>query len=160
MGFLYVCMYITFSALCPQRPEEGVVFPGTGIRDGCGPPCGWWELNQILWKSSKCSKLLNHLFSPLSCMCVYAGAFVDQRQPWVFLRYHSSAFWNISLVWNWLRLGWFGREPQAGRDLPVLALHPRITITYCYTDSGDTAQVLRLSRQAFYWLKTRKTNKA
>ena len=28
-----------------RRPEEGVGSPGTGITDGCEPPCGCWESN-------------------------------------------------------------------------------------------------------------------
>jgi hypothetical protein len=30
---------------CPKRPEEGVRSPGTGVTDGCEPPCGCWEFN-------------------------------------------------------------------------------------------------------------------
>ena len=29
----------------PQRTEEGVRTPGTGITDSCEPLCGYWELN-------------------------------------------------------------------------------------------------------------------
>lgn len=25
---------------CPQRPEEGTIFPGTEVMDGCEPLCG------------------------------------------------------------------------------------------------------------------------
>lgn len=30
---------------CPWRPEKGIGFPGTGVLDGCEPPCGYWEPN-------------------------------------------------------------------------------------------------------------------
>lgn len=36
-------MYKCFA--CVYRPEEGVEFLGTGVTDGCEPPCGSWELN-------------------------------------------------------------------------------------------------------------------
>ena len=32
----------------PQRSEEGVRFPGTGVTGSCELPCGCWELNQGL----------------------------------------------------------------------------------------------------------------
>lgn len=28
---------------CSKRPEEGVLSPGTGVRDWCKPPRGCWE---------------------------------------------------------------------------------------------------------------------
>lgn len=34
-------------AWCLQRSEEGVRTPGTGVRDGCKPPCGSWELASL-----------------------------------------------------------------------------------------------------------------
>lgn len=41
------CLYLTFvpGAWFPQRPEEGVGSPGTGVTDGCQLPCGFWESN-------------------------------------------------------------------------------------------------------------------
>lgn len=40
---LYVCM-------------EGIRSPGTRVTDNmCEQPCGYWELNQVLLKSSQCS---------------------------------------------------------------------------------------------------------
>jgi len=32
-------------ASCPQRPEKGIGYPGTGVIEGCEPPCDYWELN-------------------------------------------------------------------------------------------------------------------
>lgn len=32
-------------SLAPRRPEEGIGFLGTGVADGCEPPCGYRELN-------------------------------------------------------------------------------------------------------------------
>jgi hypothetical protein len=43
--------------------EERVRFPGTGIVDGCKPPCGCWELNPVLLKIYKYSQPLLHLSS-------------------------------------------------------------------------------------------------
>ena len=41
-AFVSVCTTFT---KCPQRPEEGVRSPGTGITEGCELPRGYWELN-------------------------------------------------------------------------------------------------------------------
>jgi hypothetical protein len=30
---------------CPQRPEEGVRSPSSGVTDGCESPYGEWESN-------------------------------------------------------------------------------------------------------------------
>jgi hypothetical protein len=32
------------NAVAPEARESGGC-PGTGVTDGCQPPCGWWELN-------------------------------------------------------------------------------------------------------------------
>ena len=40
----HVCMYTVY-AWYPQRPEEDIGSPGTGVTDGCEPPCGSWKLN-------------------------------------------------------------------------------------------------------------------
>lgn len=32
-------------AWCPQRSEEGIRSPGTGVPDNCELPCGCWDLN-------------------------------------------------------------------------------------------------------------------
>lgn len=37
-----MCIY-NLHAWCWQRPEEGIVFPGTEVTDGCEPPHGCWE---------------------------------------------------------------------------------------------------------------------
>ena len=29
-----------------RRPEDGVWFPETGVKDDCEPSCSWWKLNQ------------------------------------------------------------------------------------------------------------------
>ena len=39
MFYLHVCLCTT----CV--PKESIRYPGTGVRDGCGPPCGHWEAN-------------------------------------------------------------------------------------------------------------------
>lgn len=32
-------------AWCPQRTEEGIASPETGVTDSCEPPRVYWELN-------------------------------------------------------------------------------------------------------------------
>ena len=44
MGTLYVCL-CTMGMQYPQKPEEGIRFPGTGITEGCELLCGCWGLN-------------------------------------------------------------------------------------------------------------------
>lgn len=33
------------SVQCPGRPEEDIRVSGTGVTNGCKPPCGLWDLN-------------------------------------------------------------------------------------------------------------------
>jgi hypothetical protein len=48
---LCVQMFCLCACLCTtcvqflRRPAEGVRYPGTGVTDGCEPPCRCWELN-------------------------------------------------------------------------------------------------------------------
>lgn len=54
-GFAYRCLCTT-CVQCPWRSEEGLGYPGTGVIDGCEPPCGCWKFNfDSLWKSRQCS---------------------------------------------------------------------------------------------------------
>lgn len=39
-----MCVYL-MHAWDPQRSEEGIGSPRTGVADGCKPPCVFWELN-------------------------------------------------------------------------------------------------------------------
>ena len=44
--YLYGCFTCTnictlYEYLLPQRQKGGIRSPGTGIIDGCEPPCGW-----------------------------------------------------------------------------------------------------------------------
>lgn len=41
---LHVCRYTTCKQ-CPQRPEESIGCPTTGVIEGCEQPCACWELN-------------------------------------------------------------------------------------------------------------------
>ena len=44
--WVFSCMDIsTMCMQCPQRQEEGIGSPGTGVGDGCRLPCDCWELN-------------------------------------------------------------------------------------------------------------------
>lgn len=46
VGILPVCISVHhMHALCPWRSEDGIESSGTGLTDGCDPPCGCWELN-------------------------------------------------------------------------------------------------------------------
>jgi hypothetical protein len=38
-------MYMYMCARCSQRSKEGIRSPETGVRDGCEPSCGCWELS-------------------------------------------------------------------------------------------------------------------
>lgn len=59
---MYVCVPCV---QCPWRAGEGS-FPGTGITDGCEPPCRCWRLNQVLWKNHQCSEQLDYFSSPFN----------------------------------------------------------------------------------------------
>jgi hypothetical protein len=43
------CLRASTDTMCmpgsPTRSEDSIRFPGTGVTDGCGPECGYWELN-------------------------------------------------------------------------------------------------------------------
>ena len=43
---LPACMCIQHLSVAPQREEEGVRDPGTGVTGSCEPPHGVWELNR------------------------------------------------------------------------------------------------------------------
>jgi hypothetical protein len=40
---LHGCLCSRGVCLVPQRPEEGIGFPGTIVFDGCEPLCGFWD---------------------------------------------------------------------------------------------------------------------
>lgn len=50
-------------ACCPQRPEDEIEFPGTGVAGGCEPVCKYWDLSQGPLQSMEGSQLLSHLSS-------------------------------------------------------------------------------------------------
>jgi hypothetical protein len=41
----FACVHIHEIRVCLKRSEEDRRAPGTGVTDGCEPPCGCWELN-------------------------------------------------------------------------------------------------------------------
>jgi hypothetical protein len=44
-------MWMAMDYMCPcrlQKPEEGVIYPDTGIMDGCEPPYRCWGSNPCL----------------------------------------------------------------------------------------------------------------
>lgn len=46
MSVLLACVQEYHVLACyPQSSEEILRSPGTGVKDGCKPPCGCWELN-------------------------------------------------------------------------------------------------------------------
>jgi hypothetical protein len=45
MKNLPACISFCAPHVLPQSSEEGVRFPGIGVRDNCESPCGCWELN-------------------------------------------------------------------------------------------------------------------
>ena len=44
MFFLHAC-FCTTGLKFQKRLEEGIRSPGSGVTDGCEPPCGYGELN-------------------------------------------------------------------------------------------------------------------
>lgn len=52
--FFVVVVVVCMSILptYPQRPEEGVQFPGTIVTDNCEPPLSALNWSQVFWKSS------------------------------------------------------------------------------------------------------------
>ena len=38
-------VYAPCACLVPMKARRGVRSPGTGVKDGCEPPCGCWESN-------------------------------------------------------------------------------------------------------------------
>lgn len=56
--FLHICMCAHVS-MCPWTSEEGVGSPGTGVTDGCEPPCICRELN-----GGPLQQQLSHLTRP------------------------------------------------------------------------------------------------
>ena len=47
MDILPACMYMCHVHVVPMEARDGgsVRSPGTGVIDGCEPPCGCWESN-------------------------------------------------------------------------------------------------------------------
>lgn len=45
MGILPIQICILSVCLVPTKLEEGLGSPGTGVLDGCKPPCGHWGSN-------------------------------------------------------------------------------------------------------------------
>lgn len=43
--FYVLRSHMSMHCIFPWRPEEGPRSSGTGVRDGCGPPSGFWESN-------------------------------------------------------------------------------------------------------------------
>ena len=42
----HMCMWaLCIHAWYPLKSEEGIDFLGTGVMNGCEPPCWYWELN-------------------------------------------------------------------------------------------------------------------
>ena len=64
-------------AWCPWKSKLGIRSPGTGVADGCEPPCGCWELNPVLCKSSQYSFLIaNQSVSPATFHDFYSSFIV------------------------------------------------------------------------------------
>lgn len=66
MKSIYVCVcanvYVPCACRYPQRLEEVTRSPRSGVRDSCeSSDVGAEDWAPVLWKSRKCSRLLNHL---------------------------------------------------------------------------------------------------
>ena len=45
MNVLPACMYMYHVIPVEARRGPLIGFPGTGVKNGCEPPCGFWKLN-------------------------------------------------------------------------------------------------------------------
>lgn len=36
---------VSMFAWCPEKPEEDIGYPETGLTNSCELPCGYWKLN-------------------------------------------------------------------------------------------------------------------
>lgn len=59
-----VCLHVHMCDWCPQRSEEGIKSRLSGVRGGCGPPCGLWKPSmeplpeqQVLLTAKLCSDI-------------------------------------------------------------------------------------------------------
>lgn len=77
MGVIPACISVNHvHAWWLWRLEDGVRCLGTRVMDSGEAPCGSWEPNCVLWKSSQCSQLRSRLcnLSLFSCwvwLCVF-----------------------------------------------------------------------------------------
>lgn len=57
-----MCEYFACFSIClPQKPEEGIRSPGTGVPDSCEPHIGAGNQAHALWRNSQCAKLQSHI---------------------------------------------------------------------------------------------------
>jgi hypothetical protein len=54
---MYIGVWLAQCKCSALETRGGCRILRTGIVDGCEPPCGYWESNTVLWKSSWCSFL-------------------------------------------------------------------------------------------------------
>lgn len=52
--------------LLPGGREEGIRYPGSGVRDAWGSPCGYWERNLVPCSAKETSALIHCRISPAS----------------------------------------------------------------------------------------------
>jgi len=65
-----VCACV-FVYMCPWRPEEGIRYPGTGVKDGFIPSCVCWELNQGLLQEQLMLLTADSSLQPLIRFYIY-----------------------------------------------------------------------------------------
>lgn len=59
MSALPSCMYVYYMyAWCPWKTEEDIRSPGTGVTDGCKPPCRFWGTEP--GSSARATSAFNH----------------------------------------------------------------------------------------------------
>lgn len=64
--FLIMYEYLIVCHMChPRKPEAGVAFPGTGVREGWEPLYGSGNYIRVFYKSGQCSQPMSHISSPL-----------------------------------------------------------------------------------------------
>lgn len=109
-AYMYLC---TMRIQCPCRPENGVGSSGTGVPDGCDPPCECWELNQGPRRT----------VSPLNCLVIAPVLHID---VFCIILYTTHGQGSNTLQVSW-SLGTVG--PANGESMVVLSkgLHNKRT---------------------------------
>jgi hypothetical protein len=150
MFYWHICL-CPMCVQWPWRPEAPVRSPGTGVTNGCKPPCGGWELNPgpveeqpVLLTNEELSSATLILFKlkHFSILCVWACVCGVERREDSSVQFSSSMLmWLQDASQVVLRaLNWPGRttlqqDPSAHvywESLIVEAKRPRAQNWCCF----------------------------